>query len=102
MENRVEQYYRESPSVQRIKKRVRFTNIPLDVSDFVIEDMIKEFPQPIYSKFYDTKDSRIFIVEFGDPTVMDKVIEKYNATELNGSTITAVSYTHLDVYKRQV
>lgn len=70
------------------KKRLRFTNVPLDVSDFTLEDMVKEFAIPIYSNFYDYKDSRSAVFEFEDPSVMERVVEKYNGTPLNDVTIT--------------
>ncbi|CAR29176.1 hypothetical protein ZYGR_0Z00970 [Zygosaccharomyces rouxii] len=70
------------------KKRLRFTNVPLDVSDFTLEDMVKEFAEPIYCNFYDLKDSRTAVFEFEDPSVMERVVEKYNETPLNGGTVT--------------
>lgn len=70
------------------KKRLRFVNVPLDVSDFTLEDMVKEFANPIYCNFYDYKDSRSAVFEFEDPSVMERVVEKFNGTTLNDGTIT--------------
>lgn len=70
------------------KQRVKFTNVPLDVSDYVLEDMVKEFGEPIYSNFYDSKDNRTAVFELEDASVMKKIVEKYDTTDLNGSQIT--------------
>lgn len=74
------------------KKRVKFENIPLEVSDYTLEDMVQEFGTPIYSNFNDTKEYRIAVFEFEDPSVLAKIVEKYNDTELNGSKIKVEIY----------
>lgn len=74
----------QEPSRQRLK----FTNVPLDVSDYVLEDMVKEFGEPIYSNFYDSKDNRTAVFELEDASMMEKIVEKYDSTDLNGSPIT--------------
>lgn len=76
---------RETPSVP--KRRVKFTNIPLDVSDYTLEDMVKEYGATIYSNFYDSKEDRTAVFEFEDESVLDKIVEKYNDTELHGSRL---------------
>lgn len=83
IEDRLSSRPREPP-----KKRLRFLNVPLDVSDFTLEDMVKEFAEPIYYNFYDHKDFRSAVFEFEDPSVMERVVEKYNGTPLNEGTIT--------------
>lgn len=70
------------------KRRLRFINVPLEVSDYTLEDMVKEFAEPIYSNFYDHKDFRTAVFEFEDPSIMDKVIEKYNGSPLSGGNVT--------------
>lgn len=69
------------------KKRLRFASLPLDVSDFIIEDIVKEFAEPIYSNFYELKDGRTAVFEFEIPEVMDQIVEKYNGHEINGAKI---------------
>lgn len=71
------------------KKRVKITNIPLDVSDYTLEDMVKDFGTPVYSNFYDSKECRTAVFEFEDETVLEKIVEKYKDTDLNGSRLTA-------------
>lgn len=70
------------------KKRLRFVNVPLHVSDFTLEDMVKEFAEPIFSNIYDHKDSRTAVFEFENPGIMEKVVEKYNSTPLEGTPVT--------------
>lgn len=70
-----------------VKKRVKISNISLDTSDFTVDDMIKEFGDPIFSKFYEDKDSRTAVYEFKDPENLNKVVEKYNNTVLNNATL---------------
>ncbi|QLL34618.1 hypothetical protein HG536_0G04800 [Torulaspora globosa] len=69
------------------KRRVKLTNIPLDVSDYTLEDMMKEYGNPIYSNIYDSKDSRTAVFEFEDEAVIEKILEKYNDTDLNGARL---------------
>ncbi|QLQ82688.1 hypothetical protein HG537_0H04510 [Torulaspora globosa] len=69
------------------KRRIKLTNIPLDVSDYTLEDMMKEYGTPIYSNFYDSKDSRTAVFEFQDDQVLEKILEKYNDTDLNGARL---------------
>lgn len=74
---------RTPPQVPRLK----ITRIPLDVSDFTIDDMVKEFGEYVYSRFYDHREDRSCIYEFSDPNVMQAIVEKHNNHELNGSAI---------------
>ncbi|CCD25790.2 Yra2p NDAI_0G00140 [Naumovozyma dairenensis CBS 421] len=74
------------------KKRVRFNSIPLDVSDFTIEDMLKEFGTPVYIKFYEMKDARSCIVEFEDLSIMEKIIKNFNGKDLNGTKLEVEMY----------
>ncbi|AAS53128.2 AER449Wp [Eremothecium gossypii ATCC 10895] len=69
-------------------QRVRFLNIPLDVSDYEIDDLLKDLPKPLYSKFYDHEDSRSAVFEFEDHSILDKCVELYNGLELHGAKIT--------------
>ncbi|CDH18098.1 probable RNA annealing protein YRA2 [Zygosaccharomyces bailii ISA1307] len=71
-----------------LKKRLRFVNVPLEISDYTMEDMVKEFAEPIYTNFYDHKDSRTAVFEFEDPAVMDKVVEKFDGTPLGSGNVT--------------
>lgn len=48
---------------------------------------MKEYGTPIYSNFYDSKDSRTAVFEFEDEAVLEKILEKYNDTELNGARL---------------
>lgn len=72
----------ESHFIQRStappKKRVKITEIPLDVSDYTIEDWITEFEQPIFIRFYDTKESRTCIFELKELPKMEEFVTKYN------------------------
>ncbi|CCE65984.1 hypothetical protein TPHA_0O00120 [Tetrapisispora phaffii CBS 4417] len=70
-----------------VKKRVKFSNLPVDVSDFTVEDMVKEFGTPVFSRFYEYKDGRTAVFELETPGAMEKVVEKYNDFEINGSKI---------------
>ncbi|SMN19465.1 similar to Saccharomyces cerevisiae YKL214C YRA2 Member of the REF (RNA and export factor binding proteins) family [Maudiozyma saulgeensis] len=60
------------------KNRVKIDKIPLDVSDYMIEDWINEFDEPIFLKFYDTKENRTCIFELKDLTKMKDFVSKYN------------------------
>ena len=72
----------ESHFIQRStappKKRVKITEIPLDVSDYTIEDWITEFEQPIFIRFYDTKESRTCMFELKEVPKMEEFVTKYN------------------------
>lgn len=67
--------------------RLKITNIGLDVSDYTILDIIKEFGEPEYINFRDHKDSRSCISDFKDNEIATKLIEKYNNFEINGKSI---------------
>lgn len=82
---------RREPS-RPAKKRVKFENIPLDVSDYTLEDMVQEFGTPVYSNFYDTKESRTAVFELEDSSLLQKIVEKYNDTELNGRKLKVEIY----------
>ncbi|CCK71071.1 Yra2p KNAG_0G00120 [Huiozyma naganishii CBS 8797] len=72
------------------KKRTKITLIPLDTSDFAIEDIVKEFGEPTYIHFYDSKDDRTCIFELSDLTSMESFVNKYNDYEIKeGSKIRA-------------
>lgn len=71
------------------KKRVKISNIPLDVSDYTIEDIIKEFGEPTYFNIYDTKDDRVAMCEFEELKIMESLVEKFNSTDLNGIEVEA-------------
>ncbi|EJS43006.1 yra2p [Saccharomyces arboricola H-6] len=86
--DRVSSQKEESP----LPKRIRISKIPLDVSDYTIDDMIKEFGVPVFSKLFDNKEERTCIYEFEDPEVMEMVVERYNGHELNGSKIEVEIY----------
>lgn len=75
---------REEPP---LPKRIRISKIPLDVSDYTLDDMIKEFGSPIFSKIFDNKEDRTCIYEFEDPEVLEKIVERYNGHELHLSLI---------------
>ncbi|SCU82323.1 LAME_0C00628g1_1 [Lachancea meyersii CBS 8951] len=74
------------------KKRVRIIKIPLDVSDFVIEDMVKEIATPVYANFYDHADSRTGVFEFEKPTQLEQVAAAFTDREVNGSKLSADIY----------
>lgn len=78
--------------------RLKITNIGLDVSDYTILDIIKEFGEPEYINFRDHKDSRSCISDFKDNEIATKLIEKYNNFEINGKSI---QVTLLDQQKRK-
>lgn len=69
------------------KKRLRILNIPLDASDYVIEDMIKELGATVYQNIYDHEDDRTAVFEFEDPKLMDEAVEKLNGKVLNGNVL---------------
>ena len=77
----------ESHFIQRStappKKRVKITEIPLDVSDYTIEDWITEYEQPIFIRFYDTKDSRTCIFELKELSKMEEFVTKYNGYQVH-------------------
>ncbi|CAI1528944.1 hypothetical protein SEUBUCD646_0K00180 [Saccharomyces eubayanus] len=75
-----------------LPKRIRMSKIPLDVSDYTLDDMIKEFGAPVFSKIFDNKEDRTCIYEFEDPEVMEKIVERYNGHELNGTKIEVEMY----------
>lgn len=79
---------RDKAAPRQIKKRLRIQHIPLDSSDYAIEDLIKEISgNTTYQKIYDTKDARGVILELAVPEQMQAVVDKYNDTEFNGGKI---------------
>ncbi|SCU97677.1 LANO_0E16644g1_1 [Lachancea nothofagi CBS 11611] len=74
------------------KKRMRILHIPLDVSDFVIEDMVKETALPVYSNFYDHADSRTGVFEFAKQEEIDAVAKVFTDKELNGVKLSVEVY----------
>ncbi|CEP62639.1 Yra2p LALA0_S06e00298g [Lachancea lanzarotensis] len=79
-------------SIAKPKKRLRITQIPLDVSDFVVEDLVKEVAAPIYANFYDHPESRTGIFEFEDPTQLEEVAKAFADREINGSKVSVEIY----------
>lgn len=58
-------------------------HIPLDVSDYTLDDLIKEFGRsPVYSKVFDTKEDRTFLIEFESLDIMNEFVTKYNNYEI--------------------
>ncbi|AJS47982.1 Yra2p [Saccharomyces cerevisiae YJM1419] len=80
---------REEPP---LPKRIRISKIPLDVSDYTLDDMIKEFGSPRFSKIFDNKEDRTCIYEFEDPEVLEKIVERYNGYELHNAKIEVEIY----------
>lgn len=72
---------------QPTKKRLKISKIPLDVSDFVIEDMWKEFGEPAYFNIYDTKDDRTAMCEFSDLGIMESIANKFSSMDFNGAKV---------------
>ncbi|EHN01567.1 Yra2p [Saccharomyces cerevisiae x Saccharomyces kudriavzevii VIN7] len=87
-EDRAYEQREESP----LPKRIRISKIPLDVSDYTLDDMMKEFGVPVFSKIFDNKEDRTCIYEFGDGEVMENIVERYNGHELNGAKIEVEIY----------
>jgi len=51
----------------------------------MIEDWINEFEQPIFLKFYDTKEYRTCIFELKDLSKMNEFVSKYNNFQVRES-----------------
>ncbi|KAG0671422.1 RNA annealing protein [Maudiozyma exigua] len=75
--NTLESHFIQRPTAPP-KKRVKITEIPLDVSDYTIEDWITEFETPIFIRFYDTKESRTCLFELKELSKMEEFLTKYN------------------------
>ncbi|CCF58171.1 hypothetical protein KAFR_0E00170 [Kazachstania africana CBS 2517] len=72
------------------KKRVKIKDIPLSVSDFTIEDLIKasnDDTDPVYIKFYDNKESRTCIFELTDKGKMESFVQHYNNHQLDDALL---------------
>lgn len=74
------------------KKRARILNIPLEVSDYTIEDMVKEIAKPIYSNFYDHKEGRTAVFEFEDPASIEEIIKTLNGKEMGNQSLVVESF----------
>ncbi|SCU92926.1 LADA_0G00364g1_1 [Lachancea dasiensis] len=74
------------------KKRLRITQIPLQVSDFVIEDLVKKIANPVYANFYDHPGSRTGVFEFEKPSQMEDVAKAFTDREVDGSKLSAEIY----------
>lgn len=71
------------------KKRVRILNIPLDASDYLIEDIVKEIAQPVFANIDDHDSGRTAVFEFEDPAATEKVVEAFKGREINGVNVDA-------------
>ncbi|CUS24576.1 LAQU0S17e02058g1_1 [Lachancea quebecensis] len=71
------------------KQRLRILNIPLDASDFTIEDMVKEIAEPVYSNIYDHESGRTAVFEFEAPEKTDEAVRVLNGKEINGVNVVA-------------
>lgn len=59
------------------------TKIPLDVSDYTLDDLVKDFGHPaLHTKLFDNKEDRTFIVEFETLDIMNEFVAKYNHYEI--------------------
>lgn len=59
------------------------TKIPLDVSDYTLDDLVKDFGHtPVHTNLFDTKEDRTFIVEFETVEIMNEFVAKYNDYEI--------------------
>ncbi|KAM3164741.1 RNA annealing protein YRA2 [Lachancea thermotolerans] len=70
------------------KQRLRILNIPLDVSDFTIDDMVKEIAEPVYSNIYDHESGRTAVFEFEAPEKTEEVRRALNEKEISGAKVT--------------
>lgn len=70
------------------------SNIPLEVSDYSLDDLVKEFGHtPVYSKVFDTKEGRTFILEFETVGLMNEFVAKFNDYEIKeGHKVTVDLY----------
>lgn len=73
----------DKPSPPAPKYKIKMSHIPLNVSDYTLDDLIKEFGhKPLYSKVFDTKEDRTFIIEFKNLDIMNNFVDKYNGYEI--------------------
>ncbi|AMD21557.1 HFL299Cp [Eremothecium sinecaudum] len=72
---------------QASTKRVRFVNLPLDTRDEEIMDMVREFNNPTYSRFYDHDGGKTAIFEFENSHDAEKCVERFSGTEIAGHKI---------------
>ncbi|SCU79039.1 LAFA_0B00342g1_1 [Lachancea sp. 'fantastica'] len=79
-------------SLPKPKKRLRIMQIPLDVSDFTVEDLVKEVATPIYANFYDHPESRTGVFEFDNTTQLEEVAKAFTDKEINGSRLSVEIY----------
>lgn len=69
------------------KNRIMISNIPLDTSEYAIEDLIKEFNQePIFTNFIENKNERKCILELDNLDSMEKFVTKYNNHKISPET----------------
>ncbi|AET39081.1 Yra2p Ecym_3620 [Eremothecium cymbalariae DBVPG len=78
--------YMERPAPPPIK-RIRFTDIPLSVSDEEIDNLIKGFPTPVYSRFYVHQDTRTAVFGFPNLEDLEKCAQMYEGLELHGQQV---------------
>lgn len=100
LESRLGMQHREK-KIQTSKKRLRIENISLDTSDYDIEDLVKDFSEPIYFKIFDTKEERKCILEFTKLSKMEEFVSNYNHYELNGQNIKVEIFEQNRKYKNQ-
>lgn len=73
----------DKPTPPPPKYKIKMSHIPLNVSDYTLDDLVKEFGyKPIYSKVFDTKEDRTFIIEFKTLDIMNNFVNKYNGFEI--------------------
>lgn len=73
----------DKPSPPPPKYKVKMLHIPLNVSDYTLDDLVKEFGhKPLYSKVFDNKEDRTFIIEFENLDIMNDFVSKYNGYEI--------------------
>ncbi|CAI4034565.1 hypothetical protein SMKI_11G0100 [Saccharomyces mikatae IFO 1815] len=89
---RSDEHFHRQKEESPLPKRIRISKIPLDVSDYTLDDMFKEFGPPTFSKIFDNKEDRTCLYEYEDPELMEKIVELYNGHELNGAKIVVEIY----------
>ncbi|SCU79399.1 LAMI_0A08658g1_1 [Lachancea mirantina] len=60
------------------KKRLRISKIPLQTSDYRIEDLVREISSPTLVNFYDKKEERVAVLEFENEAQLEKVHDAIN------------------------
>lgn len=82
--------YRSKRNFNDRRKRItllRIRNIPLETSDYEIEDWINEIGEVESIRINDRKENRVATVGFKDVQLLGTAVEKLNGKEVHGSQL---------------